>query len=84
MIGLPQKADIKIADHLSPRSRKGYTLLSLFGLLRANLLLALTHTRHKRGKLSSHLMLLSVIKYLKSYLSMIILNCHIKFLRMKN
>jgi hypothetical protein len=35
VIGLLQKADIKIAGHLSPRSRKGYTPLSLFGLLRA-------------------------------------------------
>jgi hypothetical protein len=36
--------------------------LSLFGLLRPNLLLALPCIRHKRRKLSSHLILLSVIK----------------------
>jgi hypothetical protein len=74
---LVQKANINIPDHLSPRIQKGYTSLSLFGLLRPNLLLALTRTRHKRGKLSSHLILLSVIKYLMSYLSMVILNCHV-------
>jgi hypothetical protein len=84
MISLVQKADIKIAGHLSPRRRKGYTSLSLFDLLRPNLLLALTHTRHEREKLSSQLMLLSVIKYLMSYLSMVILNYHIQFLRLKN
>jgi hypothetical protein len=77
VISLVQKAGIKIAGHLSPRSRKGYTSQSFFGLLRPNLLLALTRTRHKSGKLSSHLMLLSVIKYLMSYLSMVTLNCHI-------
>jgi hypothetical protein len=84
MIGLVQNTVIKIADHLSLRSQKGYTSLSLFGLLRPNLLLALTRTRHKRGKLSSHLMLLSVIKYLMSYLSMVTIDCHIQFLRLKN
>ena len=83
-IGLVQKTAIKIADHLSLRSQKGYTSLSLFGLLRPNLLLALTRTRHKRGKLNSHLMLLSVIKYLMSYLSMVTIDCHIQFLRLKN
>jgi hypothetical protein len=87
-----QKADIKIADHLSPMmnmtmivtqgmSRKSYMLLSLFGLLRPNLLLALTSTRHKRRKLSSHL---SVIKYLMIYLRMVTLNCRIQFPRWKN
>jgi hypothetical protein len=40
--------------------------------------------RHKRKKLSSHLILLSVIKYLMSYLNMAILNCHIQFLRLRN
>jgi hypothetical protein len=34
MIGLVQKAGIKIAGHLSPMNRKGYTSLSMFGLLR--------------------------------------------------
>jgi hypothetical protein len=61
-----------------------HTSLSLFGLLRPNILLALTRTRHKREKLSSQLILLSVIKYLMSYLSMVILNCHIQFLQLKN
>jgi hypothetical protein len=62
---LVRKADIKIADHRSPTmniktmvaqemSRKSYISLSLFGLLRPNLLLTLTCIRHKRGKLSSH------------------------------
>jgi hypothetical protein len=37
--------------------------------------------RHKRGKLSSHLMLLSVIKYLTRYLRMATLNCRTQFLR---
>jgi hypothetical protein len=62
VIGLVQKAGIKIVSHISPRSRNGYTLLSLFGLLSPNFLLALTLTRNKRGKLFSHLMLLSVKK----------------------
>jgi hypothetical protein len=56
VIGVVQKANIKTADHLSPKSRKGYTSLR---------------------KLSSYLILLSVIKYLMCYLSMVILNCHI-------
>jgi hypothetical protein len=47
--------------------------LSLFGLLKPNLLLALTSTRHERGKLSSDLMLLSLIKYLVSCLRMVTL-----------
>jgi hypothetical protein len=84
MIGLVQKAGTNKVDHLSPRSQKGYTLLSLFGMLRPNLLLALTRTRHKRRKLSSYLILLSVIKYLMGYLSMVILNCDIQFLLLKN
>jgi hypothetical protein len=74
MTYLVQKASIKIDNDLSPRikimtivvqgmSQKSYMSLSLFGLLRPNLLLALTCTRHKRAKLSSHLMLLTVIKY---------------------
>jgi hypothetical protein len=50
VIGLVQEAGIKIVGHLSPRSRKGYMPLSLFGLLRPNLLLALIGTRHKRRK----------------------------------
>jgi hypothetical protein len=54
--------------------------LSLFGLLRPNLLLALLCIRHKKGKLSSHLMLLSVIKYLMNYLRMATLNCRTQFL----
>jgi hypothetical protein len=84
MIGLVQKASITTTGHLSLRSRKGFTSLNLFGLLRPNLLLALTHTQYKRVKLSSHLILLIVIKYLMSYLSMVILNYHIQFLRLKN
>jgi hypothetical protein len=37
--------------------------------------------RHKRGKLSSYLMLLSVIKYLMNYLRMATLNCRTQFLQ---
>jgi hypothetical protein len=79
-----QKAGVNIVGHLSPRSRKGYTSLSLFGLVRPNLLLTLTRTQHKTRKLSSHLILLSVIKYLMTYLIMVILNCHVQFLCLKN
>jgi hypothetical protein len=79
---LVQKADIKIASHLSPimfimtivaqgMSQKSCMSLSLFGLLRPNLLLTLTCTGHKRGKLNSYLMLISVIKYFMSYLRMV-------------
>jgi hypothetical protein len=57
------------------QSQKKYRSLSLFGLLRPNLLLALPCIRHKKGKLSSHLMLLSVIKYLMNFLRMATLNC---------
>jgi hypothetical protein len=60
------------------RSRKNCRSLSLFGLLRPNLLLALPCFSHKREKLSSHLMLLSVIKYLTSYLRMETSNCRKK------
>jgi hypothetical protein len=66
-----------IVGHPIPKSRKSHLSLSLFGLPRPNLLFALTRTQHKRRKLSSHLILLSVIKYLMSYLSMVILNYHI-------
>ena len=74
---LVRKAGIKIVGHPIPKSRKSHLSLSLFGLSRPNLLFALTRTRHKRRNLSSHLILLSVIKYLMSYLSMVILNYHI-------
>jgi hypothetical protein len=57
-------------------SQKSYMSLNLFGVSRPNFLLALPCIRYKRGKLSSYLMLLSVIKYLMSYLRMIALNCH--------
>jgi hypothetical protein len=50
VIGIVQKASIKIVSHLSPRSQKGYMSLSLFGPLSLNLLLALTRTQHKRKK----------------------------------
>jgi hypothetical protein len=63
------------------QSQKKYRSLSLFGLLRPNLLLALPCIRHKKGKLSSHLMLLSVIKYLMNFLRMTTLNCRTQFLR---
>jgi hypothetical protein len=90
MTVLVQKAGIKIVGHLSPRmnittivalgmSQKSYMSLSLFDTLRPNLLFTLTCTQHKKGKLSSHSMLLSVIKYLMSYLRMVTLNCHIQF-----
>jgi hypothetical protein len=46
VISLVQKVGIKIVGHVSPKSQKGYTSLSLFGLLRSNLLLALTRTWH--------------------------------------
>jgi hypothetical protein len=48
-------------------SQKSYMSLSLFVLIRPNFLLALPCSRFKRigkEKLSSHLMLLSVIRYL--------------------
>jgi hypothetical protein len=77
VILLMRKAVIKIAEHPIPKSQKNHLSLSLFGPLKLNLLFALTHTRHKKRKSSSHLILLSVIKYLMSYLSMVILNCHI-------
>jgi hypothetical protein len=63
------------------QSQKKYRSSSLFGLLGPNLLLALLCIWHKKGKLSSHLMLLCVIKYLMSYLRMAISNCHTQFLR---
>jgi hypothetical protein len=63
------------------QSRKKYRSLSLFGLLRPNLLLALPCIRHKKGNLSSHLMLLSVIKYFMNFLIMATLNCRTQFLR---
>jgi hypothetical protein len=59
-----------------PQEQKSHMSLSLFGPLRPNLLFALTRTPHKRKKLSSHLILINVIKYLMSCLNMIILNCH--------
>jgi hypothetical protein len=59
-----------------PQEPKSHMSLSLFGPLGPNLLFALTRTRHKRKKLSSHLILLNVIKYLMSCLNMVILNCH--------
>jgi hypothetical protein len=85
-----QNADIKIASHLSPimfimtivakgMSQKSYMSRSLLGLLRPNLLHTLTCTQHKREKLTSHLILLSAIKYLMSYLRMVTLKCHIQF-----
>jgi hypothetical protein len=77
VILLVRKASIKIADHPIPKSQKSHLTLSLFGPLRPNLMFALTRTRHKKRELSSHLILLSVIKYLMSYLPMVILNCHI-------
>jgi hypothetical protein len=51
-------------------SQKSYLSLSLFGLLRPNFLLALPCNWFKRigkEKLSSHLMLLSVTRYLMDY-----------------
>jgi hypothetical protein len=77
MMRLVWKAGINIAGHPSSKRRKSHLSLSLFGPLSLNLLFAPTRTRHKRRKLSSHLILLSVIKYLMSYLNMVILNCHI-------
>jgi hypothetical protein len=41
------KADIKIADHIIPKSQKSHLSLSLFGPLRPNILFTLTRTRHK-------------------------------------
>jgi hypothetical protein len=65
----------------SPAKPKKYRSLSLFGLLRPNLLLALPCIWDKKEKLSSHLMLLSVIKYLMRYLRMATLNCCTQILR---
>jgi hypothetical protein len=62
-------------------SRKNYMSRNLFGLLKLNLLLALTYTRQKRKKLNSDLMLLNVIKYLMSYLKLTTLSFHIQFPR---
>jgi hypothetical protein len=76
VICLVRKADINITGHPSPKNQKSHMSLSFFGPIRPNLLFALTHTRHKRKKLSSHLILLNVIKYLMSCLNMVILNCH--------
>jgi hypothetical protein len=57
----PEPQDKYHDDSSSVDEQKSYMSLSLFGLLRLNLLLALTYTRHKRGKLSSHLMLRDII-----------------------
>jgi hypothetical protein len=65
----------------APAKPEKYRSLSLFGLLRPNLLLALLCIQHKKGKLSSHLMFLSVIKYLMNYLRIATLNCRTQFLR---
>jgi hypothetical protein len=62
--------------------QKWYMSLSLFGLLRTNSLLALPYIWFKRidkEKLSSHLMLLSVIIYMMNYLSVATINCLIQF-----
>jgi hypothetical protein len=67
-----------------PQEPKKSHVPELVGPLRPNLLFALTRTRHKRKKLSSHLILLNVIKYLMSCLNMVILNCHMLFLRLNN
>jgi hypothetical protein len=68
VIRLVRKADINITGHPSPKKQKSHLSLSLFGPLRPNLLFALTRTRHKRKKLSSHLILLCVIKYIDGLL----------------
>jgi hypothetical protein len=47
-------------------------------------MLALPCIQHKWGKLSSHLMLLSVIKYLMSYLRIATLNRGTQFLLWRN
>jgi hypothetical protein len=60
MILLVRKADIKIVRHPIPKSRTSHMSLSLFSLLRPNIMFALTRTRHKKRKLNSHLILLSV------------------------
>jgi hypothetical protein len=77
VIRLVWKASINIVGRPSPKSRKSHLSLRLFGPLRPNIMFALTRSRHKRRKLSSHLILLNVIKYLMSYLNIVILNCHI-------
>jgi hypothetical protein len=59
-----------------PQEPKKSHVPELIWPTRANLLFAFTRTRHKRKKLSSHLILLSVIKCLMSCLNMVILNCH--------
>jgi hypothetical protein len=61
----------------NPQEPKKSSIAELVWPAKAKSSVALTRTRHKRRKLSSHLILLSVIKYLMSYLSMVILNYHI-------
>jgi hypothetical protein len=61
-------------------SQKWYMSLSLFGLLRTNSPVALLYSRFERigKKLSSHLMFLSVTRYLMNYLRVGTLNYHIQ------
>jgi hypothetical protein len=61
---------------LAPAKPKKLQVAELLWPAKAKLLLALPCIRHKKGKLSSHLMLPSVIKYLMSYLTMTTLNYH--------
>jgi hypothetical protein len=57
------KAQDKYHDHNSLGDEsKGSCVAEFVGLLRPNLLLTRTCTHHRRGKLSSHLMFLNVIK----------------------
>jgi hypothetical protein len=68
-------------------SQKSYISLNLFGLLRPNFPFALSCSQFRRigkEKLHSHLMLLSVTRYLMNYIIAIILNHLTQFHRQMN
>jgi hypothetical protein len=66
---------------LAPQSQKKLHVAELLWSAKAKLLLALPCIRHKKKKLSSHLMLPSVINFLMSYLTMTTLNYRTHSLR---